>query len=312
VTLTGRQIDEIRNLIQGQIMTDVALSRFTSFKIGGPADLVAEPKNYAELKELLLYLDQEKINSVVLGAGTNVLFHDKGFRGVVIRTTALDSLGIHENGSDFCRVTLAAGVLLPRAVSKACRQGLEGLESLWGIPGSFGGAVVTNAGSGDICVGELLESVKLVTRSGGELVVGGRDLTYGYRSMSLPQGSTVVEGVLRLRRADPDSISAELERSRSRRRGKQPVDQPSAGCVFKNPAPDTPAGAIIDRLGFKGVCVGGAEVSPVHANFIINRGHATAADVLELIERIRSKASERAHANLELEICVIGEEAAHE
>jgi UDP-N-acetylmuramate dehydrogenase len=312
VTLTGRQIDEIRNLIQGQIMTDVALSRFTSFKIGGPADLLAEPKNYAELKELLLYLDQERINRVVLGAGTNVLFHDKGFRGVVIRTTALDSLGIHENGSDFCRVTLAAGVLLPRAVSKACRQGLEGLESLWGIPGSFGGAVVTNAGSGDVCVGELLESVKLVTRSGEELVVSGRDLTYGYRSMSLPQGSTVVEGVLRLRRADPDSISAELERSRARRRGKQPVDQPSAGCVFKNPAPDTPAGAIIDRLGFKGVCVGGAEVSPVHANFIINRGHATAADVLELIERIRSKALERSHANLELEICVIGEDAAHE
>jgi UDP-N-acetylmuramate dehydrogenase len=312
VTLTGRQIDEIRNLIQGQIMTDVALSRFTSFKIGGPADLLAEPKNYAELRELLLYLDQERINRVVLGAGTNVLFHDKGFRGVVIRTTALDSLGIHENGSDFCRVTLAAGVLLPRAVSRACRQGLEGLESLWGIPGSFGGAVVTNAGSGDICVGELLESVKLVTRSGEELVISGRDLTYGYRSMSLPQGSTVVEGVLRLRRADPESISAELERSRARRRGKQPVDQPSAGCVFKNPAPDTPAGAIIDRLGFKGVCVGGAEVSPVHANFIINRGHATAADVLKLIERIRNEALERAHANLELEICVIGEEAAHE
>lgn len=312
MTLTGRQIDEIRNLIQGQIMTDVALSRFTSFKIGGPADLVAEPKNYAELKELLRYLDREKINRVVLGAGTNVLFHDKGFRGVVIRTTALDSLGIHENGSDFCKVTLAAGVLLPRAVSKACRQGLEGLESLWGIPGSFGGAVVTNAGSGDICVGQLLESVKLVTRSGGELVVSGRDLTYGYRSMSLPQGSTVVEGVLRLRRGDPDSISAELDRSRARRRGKQPVDQPSAGCVFKNPAPDTSAGALVDRLGFKGVCVGGAEVSPVHANFIVNRGHATAADVLELIERIRSKASERAHANLELEICVIGEEAARE
>jgi UDP-N-acetylmuramate dehydrogenase len=311
VTVTGRQIDEIRNLIRGRVMTDVALSRFTSFKIGGPADLVAEPEDYAELKKLLLYLDQEKINRVVLGAGTNVLFHDKGFRGVVVRTAAIDSLEIHENGSDFCKVTLAAGVLLPRAVSKTCRQGLEGLASLWGIPGSFGGAVVTNAGVGDVCIGELLESVKLVTRSGEE-VISGRDLTYGYRAMSLPQGSTVVEGVLRLRRADPDAIAAELDRSRARRRGKQPLDQPSAGCVFKNPGPDSPAGAIIDRLGFKGVCVGGAEVSAVHANFIINRGHATAADVLELIERIRGKASEKANTSLELEICVIGEEAAHE
>lgn len=312
MTLTGRQIDEIRNLMRGRVMTDVALSRFTSFKIGGPADLVVEPEDYTELKKLLLYLDQERINRLVLGAGTNVLFHDKGFRGVVIRTAALDSLEIHENGSDFCKVTMAAGVPLPRAVSKTCRQGLEGLESLWGIPGSFGGAVVTNAGSGEVCVGQLLESVKLVARSGEELVVSGRDLTYGYRSMFLPKGSTVVEGVLRLRRADPDTIAAELERSRARRRGKQPVDQPSAGCVFKNPAPDNPAGAIIDRLGFKGVRVGGAEVSLVHANFIINRGHATAADVLELIERIRSKASEEAHADLELEICVIGEETAHE
>jgi UDP-N-acetylmuramate dehydrogenase len=311
VTPTGNQINEIRNLIRGRVVSNAALSRFTSFKIGGPADLVVEPENLEELKKLVLYLDHEQITRVVLGAGTNVLFHDRGFRGVVIRTVALDSLDIQENGSDFCKVTLSAGTPLPQVVSRVCKQGLGGLEPLWGIPGSFGGAVVTNAGAGEVSIGELLESVKLVTQSGLELVIRGEDLTYSYRQMSLPPNSTVVEGTLRLRREDKDSISAELERSRARRRGKQPLDQPSAGCVFKNPAPENPAGAIIERLGFKGVCVGDAEVSGVHANFIVNRGKASAEDVLELIERIRSKAFEKEDVNLELEICVIEEDIAN-
>ncbi|MBI5252643.1 MAG: UDP-N-acetylmuramate dehydrogenase [Desulfomonile tiedjei] len=312
MTPTGRQIDDIRNLIRASVTTDVALSRFTSFKIGGPSDLVIEPKNLEELKKLILYLDQEKITRVVLGAGTNVLFHDKGFRGVVIRTAALDSLEIHENGSDFCKVLLAAGAPLPHVVSMVCRHGLKGLEPLWGIPGSLGGAVVTNAGAGDVCIGEFLESVKLVNRCGRELAIGRGDLKYGYRYMSLPQGSTVVEGILKLSRGDKDSITEELERSKARRRGKQPLDRPNAGCVFKNPSPDNPAGAVIDRLGFKGVCVGGAEVSPIHANFIVNRGNATAANVLELIEQIRSTAYEKANVNLDLEICVIGEDVGND
>ncbi len=308
MTPTGSQINEIQNLIRGRVVSNASLGRFTSFKIGGPADLVVEPENLEELKKLILYLDQEQITRVVLGAGTNVLFHDRGFRGVVIRTVALDSLDIKENGSDFCKVTLSAGTPLPQVLSRLCRHGLGGMEPLWGIPGSFGGAVVTNAGAGGVSIGELLESVKLVTRSGLELVIHGEDLTYSYRQMSLPPNSTVVQGTLRLRRGDKDSISAELERSRARRRGKQPLDRPSAGCVFKNPAPENPAGAIIERLGFKGARVGDAEVSPVHANFIVNRGKASAEDVLELIERIRTKALEKEDVNLELEICVIGED----
>lgn len=312
MTPNSSQIDEIRSLIRGRVTTGTLLSRFTSFRIGGPADLVVEPKDLDEFKKLIIYLNEEQITRVVLGAGTNVLFHDTGFRGVVIRTAALGSLKICENGSDICKVVLGAGVPLPQAVTRTCKHGLKGLESLWGIPGSFGGAVVTNAGAGEVCVGELLESIKLITRCGGDLTIRGNDLRYGYRYMSLPPGGTVVEGTLKLYREDENFITAELERSKARRRGKQPLDRSSAGCVFKNPSPDNPAGAIIDRLGFKSVCVGGAEVSPEHANFIVNRGAATAADVLELIERIRNKVFEKENVNLELEICVIGEGAVHD
>jgi len=303
---TDKQIDEIRNLIEGPVTANVPLSRFTSFKIGGPADLVAEPRDTEDLKKLIRYLDEKQLARIVLGEGTNVLFNDRGFRGIIIRTASLDLIEIHRNGSDFCKVVIGAGAPLPTALAKSCRLGLSGMEPLWGIPGSFGGAIVTNAGAGDISIGDLLECVNLVTETGQDISIPKDDLRFAYRKMYLPSGTTVIGGVLRLKRSDKESIRNELDLSKSGRRGKQPVG-PSAGCVFKNPAPDNPAGAIIDRLGFKGVRVGDAQVSPIHANFIVNRGKATAADVLELIDRIRSRAHEKENVNLELEICVVGE-----
>lgn len=306
-----RHIQEIRNLVQGHVLTDVLLSRFTSFKIGGPADLVVEPANVESLAQLLRYLDDENVPRMILGAGTNVLFSDEGFRGVVVRTGTMSGLGFHANGSDHVRVRVAAGVPLPSVVSEGCKLGWTGLEELWGIPGSFGGAVVTNAGSGPISVADSLVSVKLLTRRGDEVTVQKEELVYGYRSISLPAGTVVVEGTLKLSRADRETIEARLEAARGRRRGQQPLGRASAGCVFKNPSPDNPAGAIIDRLGFKGLAVGDAQVSEIHANFIINRGKARARDVLELIETIRATVREKESVNLELEICVIGGDAAH-
>lgn len=310
--LSERHIEEIRNIIRGRVLQDAALSGFTSFKIGGPADLLVEPTNSGELGQLLLYLHEERIDYLILGAGTNVLFHDNGFRGVIIRTAALDEWEIHQNGSDRCRVTLSAGVPLPAAVSRACKAGLHGMEALWGIPGSFGGAMATNAGAGGIAVAELLESIALVDRVGREILIRKEDLNYAYRTMCLPEGSVAIQGIIRLVRADQGFIAEKLETARSLRRKNQPTDRPSAGCVFKNPFPDVPAGALIDRLGFKGIKTGGAQVSEVHANFIINTGNATAEDVLGLIETIRNEALRKEHVNLELELCVIGEGTTHE
>jgi UDP-N-acetylmuramate dehydrogenase len=312
VILSPRQIEEIRRIVNGPVLTDVPLSRFTSFKIGGPADLVVEPVDGARFADLLRYLAHEGIPRMILGAGTNVLFRDKGFRGVVLRTARLGGQVFEETGSGNVKVAVAAGVPLPAVVSRACALGWTGLEWLWGIPGSFGGAVVTNAGAGSASMADHLVFVKLLTDRGEETILEKADIRCGYRFLKLPPATVVVEATLELAAANPDVIGANLEAARARRRGQQPWDKPSAGCVFKNPSADNPAGAIVDRLGFKGRAVGDAQVSEVHANFIINRGNARAADVLELIEIVRSTVKEKEHIDLELEIRVLGEEASHD
>lgn len=308
MTLSPLLQREIAGLIKGRVLTQVPLSRFTSFKIGGPADLLVEPSGPEEVASLLRYLHPRGISYFLLGSGTNVLFHDAGFRGVVIRTAAIRGFAVEQNGSDHARIIVAAGVPLPALISRAAALGWEGLEPLWGIPGSFGGAIVTNAGAGEVSLGDLLIRAKLMSAAGEEIIAEKEKLGFAYRSTKLPANSVVVEGTLRLRRGNQQTIEANMAEARLRRRSTQPLDKPSPGCIFKNLAPDNPAGAIIDRLGFKGTRVGDAQVSEVHANFIVNLGKATAADVLELIEKIRIRVKAEENVDLELEICVMGEE----
>ena len=226
----------------------------------------------------------------------------------MIRTAGIGGFTVERNGSDHARIIVAAGVPLPALISRAAALGWEGLEPLWGIPGSFGGAIVTNAGAGAASLGDLLVRAKLMTVSGEEIIAEKEELGFDYRCAKLPPDTVVVEGTLRLRRGNRQVIEANMEEARLRRRSTQPLDKPSPGCIFKNPAPDNPAGAIIDRLGFKGTRVGDAQVSEVHANFIVNLGKAAATDVLELIEGIRKRVKTEENVELELEICVIGEE----
>jgi UDP-N-acetylmuramate dehydrogenase len=309
VRLTRTTIDEIKALIQGRVQENVPLSRFTSFRIGGPADVVVEPVDRGDLGVLLRHLQGRSIPWIILGAGTNLLFHDAGFRGVVIRMSGFTDYEARSNGSDHALITAGAGLPLPAIIARTCKSGWSGLEPLWGIPASFGGAIVTNAGAGGSCMGDLLQTIVLVTRSGEEILLQRPDIKHTYRCLDLPDASTVVQGTLRLRRGRSDAIDQDLENARERRRTSQPYHESSAGCVFKNPADDKPAGAIIDRLGFKGRSVGGAKVSEVHANFIVNQGNASASDVLELIEEIRDSVRNRENIDLELEIRVVGEEA---
>jgi UDP-N-acetylmuramate dehydrogenase len=305
VTLSDRRISDIRNLAHGKVTLDAALCRFTSFRIGGPADVLVEPDSVSALAQLLRYLHEEKLPRMILGAGTNVLFPDAGFRGIVVRTAGMRGLEFYPNGCGEVRIVVAAGEPLASVVARSCRHGWAGMESLWGIPGSFGGAVVTNAGAGGTSVGELLEDVTLLSGTGTLLRPKVGDLRFKYRSMELPAEAVVVEGSLRLHRGDPQTIAGALERSKARRRSSQPLSRPSAGCIFKNPVHGDPAGAIIDRLGFKGMKVGDAQVSERHANFIINTGRARAEDVMALIVRIRSEVMARESIGLDLEIRVI-------
>jgi UDP-N-acetylmuramate dehydrogenase len=194
-------------------------------------------------------------------------------------------------------------------ITRTCGHGWSGLEPLWGIPGSFGGALVMNAGSGGVSTWDFLETLKLLNHRGEEIILRRSELEYGYRFVRLPPHTIVVEGTVRLGRADDDKIEADLQKAREHRRSTQPLNHPSAGCVFKNPSPDNPAGAIIDRLGFKGVACGGAVVSELHANFIVNKAHASASDVLRLIGLIRERVKKEENIDLELEIRIVGEQA---
>lgn len=308
MTVDQRHIDRIRTLVRGRIHEGVSLSRFSSFRIGGPADVLAEPESVADLKGLLQYVRQEGLPHLFLGAGTNILFQDGGFRGVVIRLSALTAVRVQTNGADALRISADAGVLLPVLIGKMSSLGCTGLEPLWGIPGSFGGAAAMNAGAGGAALGDFLVEVRFLDASGAERVLEKGQIECGYRFMKLPQDAVVTQGTLRLSYGEASSIEANLAAAKARRRASQPWNVPSAGCIFKNPSPDNPAGAIIDRLGFKGITAGGAQVSEVHANFIVNRGEATAADVLLLIDLIRDRVRASEDIDLELEIQVMGEE----
>ena len=307
MSLTPFQIEEIRKIVSGAVRLNVPLSRLTSFRIGGPADAVAEPHSVAELARLIRFVHDNGIPYLLLGSGTNVLFRDGGSRGLIVRTNGLGKWELYSNGSDHVVVRVAAGVSLPLVVSKSCSLGWTGLEPLWGIPGSFGGAVVTNAGAGGASISDFLISVELVNAAGEEISLDRTDLRFGYRCTAIPEGAVVVGGALRLPRGIPSEVESRLNQAKARRKATQPVAQPSAGCVFKNPSPERPAGAIIDRLGLKGTTSGGAMVSEVHANFIVNRGSASAEDVMRLIELIRSKVKAEEHIDLDLEIRVVGE-----
>ncbi len=306
--LTPLQIKEIDKLVPGRVLREVPLSRFTSFKIGGPADVMVEPAGLYDLSRLLMYLNDEKIPRIILGAGTNVLFHDAGFRGVVVRTKSLNRMDFQSDTVGVATVIVAAGVPLPRLVNRAAEFGWTGLEDLWGIPGAFGGAVVTNAGAGQVSMSDQLVTIKLLSDRGEQITLNKLDFHSGYRSMEIPPQSVVVEGVLQLMRGRSQDIEARMAAARERRQNRQPSGVASAGCVFKNPSPEQPAGLIIDRLGFKGMSVGDAQVSDVHANFIVNRGKARAADVLELVETIKERVKEKEGLELDLEIRVIGEQ----
>ncbi|MFC1834500.1 UDP-N-acetylmuramate dehydrogenase, partial [Thermodesulfobacteriota bacterium] len=237
----------------------------------------------------------------------NVLFHDDGFRGVVIRMHSLGGFDLSENGSDFAKVTVGAGIPLQAVISRTARLAWTGTEDLWGIPGSFGGAIATNAGSGHTSMGPLLQSIRAINGRGEEVLMSRGDFAYGYRSMDLPIDTVVLEGTIVLQRSNPTITQARLEKARLRR-ASQPIGRFSAGCVFKNPAPGRSAGALIDRLGLKGTTIGDAQVSEVHANFIINRGSAKATDVLQLIEKIRERVKAEENIDLEAEIQVVGAE----
>jgi len=282
------------------------LTRYTSFSIGGPADAVVTVDRRDELAPLLGFLGRENIPWRIIGKGTNLLVKDSGFAGVILilgkefRSVPSSFKG-HLTGAD---LVAGGGCSLIRLSSNCIERGLSGLEFAGNIPGTVGGAVITNAGAWGVEISSVVESLTLVS-SDGEQVINREDLHFGYRTWhdyrEFPGRPVVVEVVFRLDRADPLKIREYSSILRRKRKEKQPGSSATAGSFFKNP-PDDSAGRLIEACGFKGVKVGGAEVSEEHANFLVNGGGATSADVLNLMGKIQKKVKKHSGIDLEPEV----------
>jgi UDP-N-acetylmuramate dehydrogenase len=295
-----------RGLIKGEVRTLEKLSSHTSFRIGGPAAVWAEPRDMAELKKIVRFAKARAIRTFVLGGGTNVLASDNGFGGIIIH---LGSPQFRKAAIKGTTVTVGAGYATPKLIKLCCSRGLGGLESLVGIPGTVGGAVFMNAGGWSSPlyknIGDYVGSVKAVDARGRARTLKKNDIKFGYRSSSLA-GFIITEVTLKLFRAGSCELLSRCSKFLSMKKEKQVLDAPSAGCVFKNPRDfQFTTGQMIDSLGLKGARVGGAVVSAKHANFIVNEDRATSADVLKLIEVVKKKVMENYNVPLELEIKVI-------
>jgi UDP-N-acetylmuramate dehydrogenase len=301
---------EIANF-KGEIKKNEPLSRHTSFAIGGPADLLACPVDRDDLIALLGEIKRRGLNYFILGGGTNVLVRDGGFRGVVISLKRLDAVRIEREyrsvGGAFAVVLAEAGASLPALHFFAAEQGLTGLEFATGIPGTVGGAVCMNAGTATGELGDVVESVTLISPDGGLALRSRDEMGFGYRTANVPAGHLILDARLALRRGDREEIRTHVKSLLETRKQRQPVGFPNAGSVFKNPLEEA-AGKLIETARLKGRTVGNAQVSEKHANFIVNRGKATARDVLTLMEIVKQTVLEVHGVRLEPEIKIIGED----
>lgn len=281
------------------------MAAHTSFKAGGRADLFVEPQNGEQLRKVLQLYNKENVKYMVLGNGSNVLVRDGGYRGVIVRIgEAFSSIKREEN-----RIICGSGALMSAAARFAASEGLAGLEFASGIPGSIGGAVFMNAGAYGGEIAQVLSSARIISKDGNrEFNMTADELQMGYRHSVLHEtGDVTVEAVFELQPADINEIKANIADFTERRNSKQPVNYPSAGSFFKRPEGYF-AGKLIQDAGFKGLSVGGAQVSELHSGFIINKGNAAASDILQLMEIVQAGVYDKFGVKLEPEVRIIGEE----
>jgi UDP-N-acetylenolpyruvoylglucosamine reductase len=279
------------------------MSRRTTLRVGGPADLFVEPDSEQDLARVLAFCQSRQIPFFVLGRGSNLLVMDSGFRGAVISLSrpGFSSVEICE-----CKMCCGAGARLKIIAVTAKQHSLSGLEFLEGIPGSLGGALRMNAGAMGGAIFDVVESVRIMSPDGALRKWTPSELKPVYRNCEVLQAHIALSAVLLCRPGRREEIEERMS-SFSQKRWKSQPAAPSAGCMFKNPS-DIPAGKLIDELGLKGFKVGGAAVSSEHGNFIVNDGAATARDILDLIAEIRRRARVERGVELETEVQIIGGE----
>ncbi len=300
--VTDSQVATLKRNVIGKVSVDEMMRDYTSFRIGGPADVLIEPSNVDDLRESLKWAWGLGLPVFILGNGTNLLVADEGIRGAVIRIGP--NLSSVEFDGD--TVTAGAGVSLPGLARACADRGLTGMEWAAGIPGSLGGAITMNAGAYSCTVGDVVREVRVLGLDGQASTKTCEEMHFAQRSSRLSQGDIVAyEAVLGFRQGNAEESRAQMSEYMADRKVKQPLHMPSAGCIFQNPS-GRGAGRYIDAAGLKGLRIGGAEISPVHANFIVNAGDATARDVLMLMSHVKRVVYEKFGVELVPEVRVVG------
>ena len=284
--LLSEVLERLNDIVDAdQILLDELLSKHTTFKIGGPADVFVMPKNTDELVDIISLCRSLDFPFFVLGSGSDLLVDDEGYRGAIISTTSLmAAMFTQEN-----ELVAQAGCTLKDICDLACFMGLGGMEFACGIPGSLGGACFMNAGAYEGQMSDVIKDVQVITPQGDVITLTAEELDFGYRQSRIKnEGLTVLEATMRLQFKDPNQIRSTMDDLTQRRESKQPLELPSAGSTFKRPEGYF-AGKLIQDAGLQGFTLGGAQVSTKHAGFVVNVDHATAKDVLELIKHIQAE-----------------------
>lgn len=297
--------DKLNNVIaKDSILTDEPMSRHTTFRVGGPADFFVTPKAKEEVRDVIRICKEAGMPYYIIGNGSNLLVSDAGYRGVIVQIYK----EMNEVKVEGDLVKAQAGALLSGIAAKALGAELSGFEFASGIPGTIGGACVMNAGAYGGEMKDVLESVTVLTGEGKIIELGRNELELGYRtSVIAKKGYIVLGAVLKLERGDGEKIKTYMDELKEKRVTKQPLEYPSAGSTFKRPEGYF-AGKLIENAGLRGFQVGGAQVSEKHCGFVINRDHATAADIMELMRQVQIRVKENSGVDLEPEVKRLGDE----
>jgi UDP-N-acetylmuramate dehydrogenase len=284
------------------------MSEFTSLRLGGEADLILFPRNMDDLRKVVVAAGKEDTPLYPLGGGTNLLVRDGGIRGALVSLLhGFNGIAICENGGNGAvNLRAGAGASMGQVCLFALMQGLEGLEGLIGIPGSLGGCLTMNAGANSASIGDSVKRVKMLTESGETIFADREEINFGYRKAEYPARGIILEAELSLKKGHGEDLRRRAQELTSKRLSSKCAFPFNAGSIFKNPE-GYHAGALIEECGLKGECEGDAQISPVHGNIIVNRGRASASDVLKLMDRARKMVFSRSGIELEEEIKVVGE-----
>ncbi|MDP4092503.1 MAG: UDP-N-acetylmuramate dehydrogenase [Bacillota bacterium] len=286
------------------VRTDEPMALHTSFKVGGPADILVKPTDIGKLADTLRFCSQNGIPFFVMGNGTNLVVKDKGIRGVVIKL--FDNFNSCQVRDDV--IEAQAGILLSKLSNRALENSLTGLEFASGIPGTLGGAAAMNAGAYGGEMKDVIVKTEYMTMNGEIRIVEGDQHKFGYRTSFIQsEDGIILKCMLKLKKGNYQEIKASMAELTKKRCDKQPIELPSAGSVFKRPTGYF-AGKLIEDSGLRGFRIGGAEVSEKHCGFIVNRGGATARDVINLIKHVQDTVKSKYNVELQTEVKIVGEE----